>query len=79
MITLKNGTFSIGAEGSYQNWLCRFRDAAKEKMTDFEIFMFMRKTFEAGVRAGLEREIIKDELNKFRISNDGSGIVTFSG
>lgn len=64
MITLKNGTFSIGAEGSYQNWLCRFRDAAKEKMTDFEIFMFVRKISNSGIEANLNSERINQDIGK---------------
>lgn len=50
MITLKNGTFSIGAENSYQGWLCRFRDAAKKEMTQLEIYMFYGKIIDAGFK-----------------------------
>lgn len=65
MITLKNGTFSIGAEGSYQNWLCRFKDAlkgkGKHKLKDFEAFMFGEKIKKAGLEAGLTKERINQD------------------
>ena len=59
MITLKNGTFSIGAENSYQGWLCRFRDAAKKEMTQLEIYMFYGKIIDAGFESNLSPERIK--------------------
>jgi hypothetical protein len=60
----KNGTYVVGAKGSYQYLLSGFTDLLKSKPKAYEVFHYGQHLKKAGFAIGLSKERIENDWKK---------------